>query len=187
LKALNAFSFLDRLLSLRRACQLLICVKLRLRYYASVIYKKKYEFETKDRSYKCTIKNCGRRGMSAEHFDPQPLKGRSDFDVIKPFVLVWAALPCPYSDAGRRWQAHCVCAPALRDAPILWLLSLGSSSLKRRSEFRLKITGLPELGLSRRYWLSLEYRVTIFLVVSLSAKRRHPRHGGTQISTLQSP
>ncbi len=91
------------------------------------------------------------------------------FDVIYLFVLVWAALPLVRTlRQGGRGDHIAFVHRLYRDAAYILAAVLGIVVLEAALSISLENYWFGELGQSHRYWLSLEYRVAIFLVVLLS-------------------
>jgi len=90
------------------------------------------------------------------------------FEVIYLFVLAWAALPLVRTLMLERGGNHIAFVHRLyRDAAYILVAVLGIVFFEAALRISLENYWFEELGQSRRYWLSLEYRVAIFLVVSL--------------------
>ena len=91
------------------------------------------------------------------------------FEVLYLFVLVWAALPLVRTLMQGRGGDHIVFVRRLyRDAAYILAAGLGIIVFEAALGISLENYWFEELGQSHRYWLSLEYRVAIFLVVLLS-------------------
>jgi uncharacterized membrane protein (UPF0182 family) len=73
----------------------------------------------------------------------------------------------PQLDARGWRQPYCVCAPALSRCRLPSGGGLGIFLFEAALGISLENYWFGELGQSHRYWLSLEYRVAIFVVVSL--------------------
>jgi hypothetical protein len=90
------------------------------------------------------------------------------FEVIYLFVLAWAALPLVRTLMLERGGNHIAFVHRLyRDAAYILLSVLGIVVFEAALRISLENYWFEELDQSHRYWLSLEYRVAIFLVVSL--------------------
>ena len=90
------------------------------------------------------------------------------FEVIYLFVLAWAALPLVRTLMLERGGNRIAFVHRLyRDAAYILVAVLGIVFFEAALRISLENYWFEELGQSRRYWLSLEYRVAIFLVVSL--------------------
>ncbi len=90
------------------------------------------------------------------------------FEVIYLFVLVWAALPLARTLMQGGGGNHIAFVHRLyRDAAYILAAVLGIIVFEAALGISLENYWFEELGQSHRYWLSLEYRVAIFLVVSL--------------------
>ena len=90
------------------------------------------------------------------------------FEIIYLFVLAFAALPLARTlmQAGR--GNHIALVHRLyRDGAYVLAVVIGIIVVEAALGISLENYWFTELGQSRRYWLSLEYRVAIFLVVSL--------------------
>ena len=91
------------------------------------------------------------------------------FEVIYLFVLVWAALPLARTLMQGGGGNHIAFVHRLyRDAAYILAAVLGIIVFEVALGISLENYWFEELGQSHRYWLSLEYRVAIFLVVLLS-------------------
>ena len=91
------------------------------------------------------------------------------FDVTYLFVLVWAALPLVRTLMQGGGGNHIAFVHRLyRDAAYILAAVLGIIVFEAALSISLEIYWFEELGQLHRYWLSLEYRVAIFLVVLLS-------------------
>ena len=85
------------------------------------------------------------------------------------FVLVWAALPLARTLMQGPGGNHVALVHRLyRDAAYILAAVLGIIVSEAALGISLESYWFEELGQSHRYWLSLEYRVAIFLVVLLS-------------------
>jgi uncharacterized protein len=92
------------------------------------------------------------------------------FYVIYLFVLAWSALPLARTLMQGQGGDHVVFVHRLyRDAAYILAAVLAIIVFEAAFGISLEIYWFEELGQSHRYWLSLEYRVAIFLVVLLSA------------------
>ena len=90
------------------------------------------------------------------------------FEVIYLFVLAWAALPLARTlMQGGRGNHIAFVHRLYRDAAYIFAAVLGIIVFEAALGISLENYWFEELGQSHRYWLSLEYRVAIFLVVSL--------------------
>jgi hypothetical protein len=90
------------------------------------------------------------------------------FEVIYLFVLVWAALPLVRTLMQGGGGNHIAFVHRLyRDAAYILATVVGIIVFEAALRISLENYWFEELGQSYRYWLSLEYRVAIFLVVSL--------------------
>ena len=91
------------------------------------------------------------------------------FEVIYLFVLVWAALPLARTLMQGGGGNHIAFVHRLyRDAAYILAAVVGIIVFEAALGISLENYWFEELGQSHRYWLSLEYRVAIFLVVLLS-------------------
>ena len=91
------------------------------------------------------------------------------FEVLYLFVLVWATLPLVRTLMQGRGGDHIAFVHRLyRDAAYILVAGLGIIVFEAALGISLENYWFEELGQSHRYWLSLEYRVAIFLVVLLS-------------------
>jgi len=91
------------------------------------------------------------------------------FDVIYLFALMWAALPLVRTLMQGGGGNHVAFVRRLyRDAAYILAAAIGIIVFEAALGISLENYWFEELGQSHRYWLSLEYRVAIFLVVSLS-------------------
>ncbi len=91
------------------------------------------------------------------------------FDVIYLFVLAWAALPLTRTLLqGARGNHIAFVHRLYRDAAYILSAAVGIIVFEAALGISLENYWFEELGQSHRYWLSLEYRVAIFLVVLLS-------------------
>ena len=90
------------------------------------------------------------------------------FDIIYLFVLVWAALPLVRTLMQGGGGSHIAFVHRLyRDAAYILGAAIGIVVFEAALGISLENYWFGELGQSHRYWLSLEYRVAIFLVVLL--------------------
>ena len=90
------------------------------------------------------------------------------FEVIYLFVLAWAALPLVRTLMQGGGGNHIAFVHRLyRDAAYILAAVLGIVVFEAALGISLENYWFEELGQSHRYWLSLEYRVAIFFVVSL--------------------
>jgi hypothetical protein len=90
------------------------------------------------------------------------------FEIIYLFVLAWAALPLARTlIQGGRGNHIAFVHRLYRDAAYILAAVLGIIVFEGALGISLENYWFEELGQSHRYWLSLEYRVAIFLVVSL--------------------
>jgi uncharacterized membrane protein (UPF0182 family) len=91
------------------------------------------------------------------------------FELTYPFVLVWAALPLIRTLLQGAGSNHIAFVHRLyRDAAYILAAALGIIVFEAALGISLESYWFDELGQSHRYWLSLEYRGAIFLVVLLS-------------------
>ena len=91
------------------------------------------------------------------------------FEVLYLFVLVWAALPLVRTMMQGRGGDHIVFVRRLyRDAAYVATAGIGIIVFEAALGISLENYWFEELGQGHRYWLSLEYRAAIFLVVLLS-------------------
>ncbi len=91
------------------------------------------------------------------------------FEVLYLFVLVWAALPLIRTLMQGQGGDHIVFVHRLyRDAAYMLAALLGIIVFEAALGISLENYWFEELGQSHRYWLSLEYRVAIFLVALLT-------------------
>ena len=92
------------------------------------------------------------------------------FDLIYLFVLGWAALPLVRTLMQGAGGDHIAFVHRLyRDAAYILAAAIGIIVFEAALGISLENYWFTELGQSHRYWLSLEYRVAIFLVVLLVA------------------
>jgi uncharacterized protein len=92
------------------------------------------------------------------------------FGVIYLFVLGWAALPLLRTLMQGAGGDHIAFVHRLyRDAAYIVAAAIGIIVLEAVLGISLENYWFAELGQSHRYWLSLEYRVAIFVVVLLAA------------------
>ena len=100
------------------------------------------------------------------------------FEVLYLFVLVWAALPLIRTLMQGRGGDHIAFVRRLyRDAAYMLAAFLGIIVFEAALGISLENYWFEELGQSHRYWLSLEYRMAIFLVVAADGRpvcRRQP-------------
>ena len=90
------------------------------------------------------------------------------FDITYLLVLVWAALPLARTLMQGAGGNHIAFVHRLyRDAAYILAAVLGIVVFETALGISLENFWFAELGQSHRYWLSLEYRVAIFLVVTL--------------------
>ena len=90
------------------------------------------------------------------------------FEIIYLFVLAWAALPLARTlIQGGRGNHISFVHRLYRDAAYILAAVVGIIVFEGALGISLENYWFEELGQSHRYWLSLEYRVAIFLVVSL--------------------
>ena len=90
------------------------------------------------------------------------------FEIIYLFVLVLAALPLARTlMQGAGGDRIAFVHRLYRDAAYILAAVLGIIVFEAALRISLENYWFEELGQSRRYWLSLEYRVAIFFVVSL--------------------
>ena len=90
------------------------------------------------------------------------------FEIIYLFVIVLAALPLARTLMLGAGGKHIAFVHRLyRDAAYILAAVLGIIVFEVALRISLENYWFQELGQSRRYWLSLEYRVAIFFVVSL--------------------
>ncbi len=90
------------------------------------------------------------------------------FEVFYLFVLAWAALPLIRTLIQGSGGNHVAFVHRLyRDAAYILVAVLGIIVFEAALDISLEMYWFGELGQSHRYWLSLEYRVAIFLVVLL--------------------
>ncbi|MDR3419772.1 MAG: UPF0182 family protein [Xanthobacteraceae bacterium] len=90
------------------------------------------------------------------------------FEVVYLFVLAWAALPLARTLMQGGHGDHIAFVHRLyRDAAYISVAVLGIIVLEAALGISLENYWFTELGQSHRYWLSLEYRVAIFSVVTL--------------------
>ena len=90
-------------------------------------------------------------------------------EVLYLFVLVWAALPLVRTMMQGRGGDHIVFVRRLyRDAAYVVTAGIGIIVFEAALGISLENYWFEELGQSHRYWLSLEYRAAIFLVVLFS-------------------
>ena len=90
------------------------------------------------------------------------------FEVIYLFVLALAAAPLALSLMQGARGDHIAFAHRLyRDAAYILVAVVGIAICEAALGISLENYWFAELGQSHRYWLSLEYRAAIFLVVSL--------------------
>ena len=90
------------------------------------------------------------------------------FEIIYLFVLALAALPLARTlMQGARGNHIAFVHRLYRDAAYILAAVLGIIVFEAALGISLENYWFEELGQSHRYWLSLEYRVAIFLVVSL--------------------
>ena len=88
------------------------------------------------------------------------------YDVIYLFVLAWAALPLIRTLMQGAGGNHIAFVHRLyRDAAYILAAVIGIVVFEAALGISLENYWFAELGQSHRYWLSLEYRVAIFLVV----------------------
>src|SRR5208282_1330130 len=91
------------------------------------------------------------------------------FDVTYLFVLVWVALPLARTLMQGAAGNHIAFVHRLyRDAAYILAAVVGIGVFETALGVSFENFWFAELGQSHRYWLSLEYRVAIFLVVLLS-------------------
>ncbi len=91
------------------------------------------------------------------------------FEVLYLFVLVWAALPLIRTLMQGRGGDHIAFVRRLyRDAAYMLAALLGIIVFEAALGISLENYWFEELGQSHRYWLSLEYRMAIFLVALLT-------------------
>ena len=90
------------------------------------------------------------------------------FEIIYPFVIACAGVPLARSLMQGAGGNHIAFVHRLyRDAAYLLAAALGIFLFEAALGISLENYWFGELGQSHRYWLSLEYRVAIFVVVSL--------------------
>ena len=90
------------------------------------------------------------------------------FGVFYLFVLLWAALPLVRTLRQGAGGDHIAFVHRLyRDTAYILVAVLGVIVFEAALGISLEIYWFGELGQSHRYWLSLEYRVAIFLMVLL--------------------
>jgi hypothetical protein len=90
------------------------------------------------------------------------------FEIIHLFVIALAALPLARTLMLGAGGEHIAFVHRLyRDAAYILAAVLGIIVFEVALRISLENYWFQELGQSRRYWLSLEYRVAIFFVVSL--------------------
>lgn len=90
------------------------------------------------------------------------------FEIIYLFVIVLAALPLARTLMLGAGGKHIAFVHRLyRDAAYILAAVLGIIVFEVALRISLENYWFQELGQSHRYWLSLEYRVAIFFVVSL--------------------
>ena len=90
------------------------------------------------------------------------------FEIIYLFVIVWAALPLACTLMRGAGGNHIAFVHRLyRDAAYILAAALGIILFEAALGISLENYWFEELGQSHRYWLSLEYRVAIFLAVLL--------------------
>jgi hypothetical protein len=91
-------------------------------------------------------------------------------------VVVWAALPLARTLIQGGGGDHIAFVHRLyRDAAYILAAVLGIVVFEAALGISLENYWFEDLGQSHRYWLSLEYRVVIFLVVLLSVAQRPSR------------
>ncbi len=91
------------------------------------------------------------------------------FDVIYLLALVWASLPLVRTLMQGAGGNHIAFVHRLyRDAAYILVSVIGIVVFEAALSISLENYWFTELGQTHRYWLSLEYRVAIFLVVLLS-------------------
>ncbi len=90
------------------------------------------------------------------------------FKTIYLFVIAWAALPLVRTLVQGRGGNHIAFVHRLyRDAAYILAAVLGIIIFEAALGISLENYWFEELGQSHRYWLSLEYRLAIFLVILL--------------------
>ena len=90
------------------------------------------------------------------------------FEVIYLFIIVCAGFPLARSLMQEAGGNHIAFVHRLyRDAAYILAAALGIVLFEAALDISLENYWFEELGQSHRYWLSLEYRVAIFVVVSL--------------------
>lgn len=90
------------------------------------------------------------------------------FETIYLFVIAWAALPLVRTLVQGSGGSHIAFVHRLyRDAAYILGAVLGIIMFEAALGISLENYWFEELGQSHRYWLSLEYRVAIFLVILL--------------------